>query len=588
MSPSAAATSPTTPRDNGRHLSAGFHNLMGYFRDDRAALRADARRAGRRRARRHVAGARVRRARPRRRTYVQFYLERERRGAATRRGRRSAATRRLTTPTSTSAPMIQRSRRQPISSARRPAGDADRHRRDRAITSTQTNAAIRWVEKARVRRRAAPPRGAAGVCRARLSPPAVAGRARRHLSAYYRSLREQAARSRRRDARLGRQRADVAGFLLPHRSGEAGGDHASATSAVEPTRPCRLSDYALASRLSYFLWSSMPDAELLARAAAGDLQKPRRARRAGAADAEGPARPRPGHRVRRQLARLSALRGAQRRRSRAFHGFDNELRRRCSRSRSGSCSTSSARIARSSTSSTPITRSSIPCSRSTTGCRSRSPATISGSRVDDAASYGRGGLLPMAVFLTKNAPGLRTSPVKRGYWVVKQRARRADSAAAGGGAGAAARRGQAGSAAARSARASSRGQELRELSRAVRFARARVRRIWTRRRAAHAGFERPRQSMRPPRSPAAPAGTRRRGLARLHPRNIGRTTSSTTCRASCWRMRSVAACMLSDEPHDRRDAREAGQGRLPLRQPDRKHRLRARSFAPNAPRSELR
>jgi hypothetical protein len=42
------------------------------------------------------------------------------------------------------------------------------------------------------------------------------------------------------------------------------------------------------------------------------------------------------------------------------------------------------------------------------------------SRVADAASYGRGGLLPMAVFLTKNAPGLRTSPVKRGYWVVKQ------------------------------------------------------------------------------------------------------------------------------------------------------------------------
>ena len=26
----------------------------------------------------------------------------------------------------------------------------------------------------------------------------------------------------------------------------------------------------------------------------------------------------------------------------------------------------------------------------------------------------------MAVFLTKNAPGLRTSPVKRGYWVVRR------------------------------------------------------------------------------------------------------------------------------------------------------------------------
>jgi hypothetical protein len=41
-------------------------------------------------------------------------------------------------------------------------------------------------------------------------------------------------------------------------------------------------------------------------------------------------------------------------------------------------------------------------------------------RVDHAARYGRGGLLPMAVFLTKNAPGLRTSPVKRGYWVVRR------------------------------------------------------------------------------------------------------------------------------------------------------------------------
>src|SRR5262249_53938261 len=41
-------------------------------------------------------------------------------------------------------------------------------------------------------------------------------------------------------------------------------------------------------------------------------------------------------------------------------------------------------------------------------------------KIDDARPYGRGGLLPMSVFLTKNAPGLRTSPVKRGYWVVKR------------------------------------------------------------------------------------------------------------------------------------------------------------------------
>ena len=35
-----------------------------------------------------------------------------------------------------------------------------------------------------------------------------------------------------------------------------------------------LDDYALASRLSYFLWSTMPDSELLAAAAKGDLAKP--------------------------------------------------------------------------------------------------------------------------------------------------------------------------------------------------------------------------------------------------------------------------------------------------------------------------
>lgn len=36
------------------------------------------------------------------------------------------------------------------------------------------------------------------------------------------------------------------------------------------------------------------------------------------------------------------------------------------------------------------------------------------------ANIGRGGLLAMSVFLTQNAPGRRTSPVKRGYWVVRR------------------------------------------------------------------------------------------------------------------------------------------------------------------------
>jgi hypothetical protein len=42
------------------------------------------------------------------------------------------------------------------------------------------------------------------------------------------------------------------------------------------------------------------------------------------------------------------------------------------------------------------------------------------ARASHAHVYGRGGLLPMAVFLTANSPGLRTSPVKRGYWVARR------------------------------------------------------------------------------------------------------------------------------------------------------------------------
>ena len=40
--------------------------------------------------------------------------------------------------------------------------------------------------------------------------------------------------------------------------------------------------------------------------------------------------------------------------------------------------------------------------------------------IPNASKSDRGGLLAMAVFLTKNSPGLRTSPVKRGYWVARR------------------------------------------------------------------------------------------------------------------------------------------------------------------------
>jgi hypothetical protein len=42
----------------------------------------------------------------------------------------------------------------------------------------------------------------------------------------------------------------------------------------DPSKPYPISDYELATRLSYFLWSSMPDDELLAKAGANELHKP--------------------------------------------------------------------------------------------------------------------------------------------------------------------------------------------------------------------------------------------------------------------------------------------------------------------------
>ena len=79
-----------------------------------------------------------------------------------------------------------------------------------------------------------------------------------------------------------------------------------------------LSGYALASRLSYFLWSSMPDQELLAHAAAGDLHKPdvliAETRRMLQDDKVA----RPGYRIRRQLAGLPPFRAEQRGRSPAL------------------------------------------------------------------------------------------------------------------------------------------------------------------------------------------------------------------------------------------------------------------------------
>ena len=183
--------------------------------------------------------------------------------------------------------------------------------------------------------------------------------------------------------------------------------------AIQP-----LSDYALASRLSYFLWSSMPDDELMKRAAAGDLHRPevlvsQSRRMLKDSKARALATEFLGNWL--DIRRFEELNSVDRER---FPEFNNDLRQtmfeepiRFFMDVIGENRSVLDFVYAKHTFVNPILAKHY-------GMPELTVASNQWVRVDDARPYGRGGLLPMAVFLTKNAPGLRTSPVKRGHWVV--------------------------------------------------------------------------------------------------------------------------------------------------------------------------
>jgi hypothetical protein len=182
----------------------------------------------------------------------------------------------------------------------------------------------------------------------------------------------------------------------------------------------KLPDLALANRLSYFLWSSMPDEELLAHAVAGDLHD----RKVLVAQTR---RMLADPRVRRlavefgsnwlDFRQFEQHNAVDRNR---FKSFNDELRQAMFEEpvqffvdlvqRDGSIieflDANHTFVNSILAEHYGIAVPNLPSGQWT--------------RVDEARQYGRGGLLPMSVFLTKNSPGLRTSPVKRGYWVVRR------------------------------------------------------------------------------------------------------------------------------------------------------------------------
>lgn len=181
-----------------------------------------------------------------------------------------------------------------------------------------------------------------------------------------------------------------------------------------------LSDYALASRLSHFLWASMPDAELLARASANELHRPA-VLRAQVQRMLKDARVRnfatefAGNWL--DFRRFEELNSVDRER---FPMFNNELRTAmfeeplrffldvAQRDRS----VLDFIYARDTFVNAPLAKH--------YGITPAPESTNTWVHIENARTVGRGGVLPMAAFLTANSPGLRTSPVKRGNWVVKR------------------------------------------------------------------------------------------------------------------------------------------------------------------------
>ena len=382
--------------------------MTGYFRDDGPLYELILDDDGQRRARPPLARVRLHHRRPDAAVH-ELHLVRA--------GRLRAS---CATPSSTSP--APRTRTPP---PRRRSSGWPRSTWRRRGASGASDAALEAIEDHfRDHRREHPPRRAATAARpsratsrpCRRSPSGpTAGRCRRpsatSVAAFYRdAARAGRAEPRGRRPRHGRQHADVAPLLLPRRPRRRPGDGRPAAVGLRPGQPAEL----------------LPLVEHARRGAAG----PRRRRRP--APARGARRPGPADAARRPRSAAwppsSAATGSTSAGSRSTTASTASGSRRsttscggrCSRSRSGSSSTSSAATARCSTSSTASTRSSTRPWPGTTACPCPTAGRTTGCGSTTRDRYGRGGLLPMAVFLTKNSPGLRTSPVKRGYWVVRR------------------------------------------------------------------------------------------------------------------------------------------------------------------------
>ena len=403
---------PDDSQDKGRLLSAGYHNSMGYFRDDTALTELILDEKGQKELNRlwdefDFIGSYTAH------TWIQYFFNQS--GEVRGKGAESGTPRPADHEITDEAIIMQMRDAYLAKALADPTNDpvapeAIRDHFDRV------NNTLRGLEKERID---AEPKHLEALQRfaARGYRRPLSKAERDDLVAYYRAIR-----TRNELSHEDAVRDSIVSVLMSpdflYRIDLLDASPTSKTSPAVPSRP--LSPYALASRLSYFLWSSMPDDELLRHADAGDLQKPdvllAQTRRMLKDDrVRGLATEFAGNWL--DFRRFETNNTVDRDR---FPTFNNDLREAMFQE--------------------PIrfiedlirnNRSALdalygrytfvnPVLAKHYGMPEVKGDPDTWVRVDDAQSYGRGGLLPMAVFLTQNAPGLRTSPVKRGYWVVRR------------------------------------------------------------------------------------------------------------------------------------------------------------------------
>jgi len=393
-----------TSKDQGRYLSAGFHNVMGYFRDDEPfyeLLLDDQQQQQLDEMWREMDFV----ASTTRRMYTQFASFGEAVGnAATDASGDKPAVAVPEDKELSSEVKLRELEKKYLALAQGGTDVAVQAVKDYFET---VNTVVRWSEKAHLEAEPSHLQSLLKFAEKAFRRPLEKDE-QNELLAYYHSLRD-------KDG-LGHEEAIrecvVSVLMSPDLCYRI--DLGATDTGIKP-----LSDYDLASRLSYFLWSSLPDDELLAHAARGDLHEPK----VIAAQAQ---RMMKDARIR----DLAVEFGGNWLDFRHFEAINTVDLNRYPEFNNGLREAMFEEPVRFLQDVFQRNRSVLDCLYASDtfvnpvlakhyGMPVPAKTADGWAHVTDASAYDRGGLLPMAVFLTKNAPGLRTSPVKRGNWVVK-------------------------------------------------------------------------------------------------------------------------------------------------------------------------